>query len=133
MNTEKIKEFVNNSELSQLQKNVMVGFIDRTNQEEQKKREDRKLIEQVACEKKLSEIMLSTDEVKIYTVYGKDEWEIKYPFRSIFLSKMGVWERNVVVAPSFDVALLIYLERKYLGDNSQFAKFASKMLEIKSI
>ena len=31
-----------------------------------------------------------------------------------------------------DIAYLIGLEKKYLGDNSQFVKFACKMLEIKS-
>ena len=48
MNTEKIKEFVNNSELPQLQKNVMNGFIDRAKEEQERQREDRQLIEQVA-------------------------------------------------------------------------------------
>ena len=94
MTTEKIKELVNNSELPQLQKNVMNGFIDRAKDEQKRKREDRQLIEQVANEKKLSEVVLSTDEVKIYTVSGKDEWDIKYPFRSIYVGKKGTWERS---------------------------------------
>jgi hypothetical protein len=51
----------------------MNGFIDRAKDEQERKREDRQLIEQVANEKKLSEVILSTDEVKIYTVSGKDE------------------------------------------------------------
>ena len=71
MTTDKIKEVINNSELSQLQKNVMKGFIERAKEEQEMKREDRQLIEQVANEKKLSEVILSTDEVKIYTVSGK--------------------------------------------------------------
>ena len=130
MTTEKFKEFVNNSELPQIQKNVMNGFIDRAKDEQERKREDRQLIEQVANEKKLSEVILSTDEVKIYTVSGKDEWDIKYPFRIIYLGKKGTWERTNTVSPSFDLAFLVYLQYKHLGLNSQFVDFAMKMLEI---
>lgn len=130
MNTEKIKEFVNNSELPQLQKNVMNGFIDRAKEEQERQREDRQLIEQVANEKKLSEVILSNDEVKIYTVSGKDEWDIKYPFRSIYVGKKGTWERCSTVSPTLDLAYLVYLSHKHLGLNSQFVDFAMKMLEI---
>jgi hypothetical protein len=128
MTTEKIKELVNNSELPQLQKNVMNSFIDRAKDEQERKREDRQLIEQVANEKKLSEVILSTDEVKIYTVSGKDEWDIKYPFRSIYVGKKGTWERANTVSPNLDLAYLVYLQYKHLGLNSQFVDFAMKML-----
>jgi hypothetical protein len=131
MTTEKLKEFILNSELPQLQKNVITGFIDRAKEEQERKREDRQLIEQVANEKKLSEIILSTDEVKIYTVSGKDEWDVKYPFRSIYLNKKGAWAKTNTVSQSFDVAFLVYLQHKHLGLNSQFVEFAMKMLEIK--
>lgn len=130
MTIEKIKEFVNNSELPQLQKNVMNGFIDRAKDEQDRKQEDRQLIEQVANEKKLSEVILSTDEVKIYTVSSKDEWDIRYPFRSIYLSKKGTWERTNTVSPSLDLAFLVYLQYKHLGLNSEFADFALRMLGI---
>jgi hypothetical protein len=130
MEENKIKEFVNNSELSQLQKNAMNAFIDRAKDEQKRKREDRQLVEKVANEKKLSEVILSTDEVKIYTVTGKDGWDVKYPFRSIYLKKNGTWERTNIVSPSFDIAFLIYLQFKHLGYNSQFVNFAMKMLEI---
>lgn len=130
MNTEKIKEFVNNSELPQIQKSVINGFIDRAKEEHERKREDRQLIEQVANEKKLLEVILSTDEVKIYTVIGKDEWDIKYPFRSIYLGKKGTWKRTNIVSPNLDLAYLVYLQYKHLGLNSQFVDFAMKMLEI---
>lgn len=132
MNIEKIKEFVNNSELPQLQKNLLNGFIERAKEEQERKREDRKLIEQVANEKKLLEVILSTDEVKIYTVTGKDEWDVKYPFRSIYLGKKGTWERSNTVSPNLDLAYLVYLQYKYLGLNSQFVDFAMKMLEIQN-
>lgn len=127
---EKIKEIAINSDLPPQQKNVINGFIDRAKDEQERERYDRQLIEQVANEKKLSEVILSTDEVKIYTISGKDEWDIKYPFRSIYLSKNGTWERTNAVSPTFDLALLVYLQYKHLGANSQFVDFATKMLEI---
>lgn len=130
MGTEKIKELINNSEFSQIHKNVFNGFIDRAKDEQDRKQEDRKLIEQVANEKKLSEVILSTDEVKVYTVSGKDEWDVKYPYRSIYLSKKGTWERSNTVSPNLDLAFLIYLQYKHLGLNSQFVDFSMKMLEI---
>jgi hypothetical protein len=131
MNTDKIKELVGNSELPQIQKNMLIGFINRANEEQEKKTEDREFIEEIAKEKKISEIILSTDEVMIYTVYGKEDWDIKYPYRSIYKNSKGVWERSNTVSPSLDTAYLVYLEKKHLGLNSQFVDFALKMLEIK--
>lgn len=133
MNTEKIIELVDNSEFPQIQKNLMKGFIDRAKEEKEEKQKDRQLIEQVANEKKLAEIVLSTDEVKIYTVIVKDEWEAKYPFRSIYVDENGNWRRTHIISPTFDVAFLVYLQYKHLGDNSQFADFAMKMLGIQNI
>lgn len=130
MTTDKLKEFVASSDLPPIQKNVMIGFIERAKQDNERRREDRLLIEHVANEKKLSEIIFSTDEVKIYTVRGKDEWDIKYPYRSIYVSEKGKWERTTTVSPSLDLAYLVYLEHKHLGLNSQFVQFATKMLEI---
>ena len=131
MNTDKLKEFVSNSELPQMQKNVMIGFINRAEQKQNEISEDKNLIEKVANEKKLSEIILSTDEVKIYTVYGKEDWDVKYPYRSIYKNSEGNWRRCDTVSPNLDLAYLVYLEKKHLGLNSQFVQFATKMLEIK--
>lgn len=131
MNIDKLKELIESSELSQLQKNVMNGFIQRAKDEQERKSEDRQLIEQVANVKNLSEVVLSTYEVKIYTVSGIDEWDIKYPFRSIYLDKQGKWRRVNTVAPTLDTAFLNYLEYKHIGWNTRFADFAIKMLEIK--
>ncbi len=129
--TKKLIDHINNTELLQLQKNVLIGLIKQAEERQEKLRADRELIAKIANEKKLSEILLSNDEVKIYSVYGKDEWDVKYPVRSIFLNKKGVWERSGTVSPNFDVAFLIYLENKHLGANSKFVDFALKMLEIK--
>jgi len=130
MITEKIKELILNSTENQIQKNFMVGFISRAEEAQRIKNEDRQLIEQVANENNLSEVILSTDEVKIYTVRGKEEWDIKYPFRCIYLHESNTWKRATTVSPSLELAFLVYLEKKHLGDNSQFVDFAMKMLEI---
>lgn len=130
---EALKELVNATEWRQLQKNVMNGFIDRAKGEQDRKHEDRQLIEQVTDEKNLSEVVLSTDEVKIYTVRGKGEWDVKYPYRSIYAGKDGTWVRCNMVSPTLDVAYLVYLENKHLGANSNFTHFASKMLGIQEV
>lgn len=130
MTTDKIKELINNSEIPTIQKNRLNGFIDRAKAEQEREHQDRELIEKVANEKKLSEVVLSTDEVKIYKVSGNDEWDIKYPFRSIYLGIKGTWERTNTVSPTFDLAYLVYLQYKHLGLNSQFVDFAVKMLDI---
>lgn len=137
MNTEKLKEFINNSDSSRIQKIAMTGFITRAEESEDKNSEDRQLVIDIANEKRLSEIVLSNDEVKIYKVSPNhtnkdgDDWNIKYPYRSIFKNKNGKWERSCTVSPSLDTAYLVYLENKYLGYNSRFSEFAIKMLEIK--
>ena len=129
MDVGKIKQFIDSSELPKLQKNVMNGFIDRAKESQEKRRSDVALIEEIA-RRKLLEVILSTDELKIYTVSGKDEWDIKYPFRSIYINKKGEWDNVTTVSPTLDLAFLTYLQYKHLGLNSEFANFAMKMLEI---
>lgn len=128
---EKLKHLISNSDLSELQKLSLIGFVERAKEDNKKSQEDRQLIEQVANVKNLSEVVLSTDEVKIYTVRGKDEWDIESPYRSIFLDKKGTWSRSCTVSPTFDIAFLVYLQNKYIGENSDFVDFAMKMLDIK--
>lgn len=130
--TEKIIELIKNCDEDSLQKNMMISFIDRANNDNDLKSADRLLIEETGV-KNLNKVVLSTDEVKIFTVISNnnDEWDTKYPYRSIFLNKNGVWLRNYTVSPSLDLAYLSYLEKKHLGDNKQFVDFAIKMLEIK--
>lgn len=133
MNTEKLKELITNSDSSQAHKNIMIGFIDKAKENESLRREDRKLIEEVGSVKHLDEVILSNDDVKIYTVRpkGVEDWDTKYPYRSISKDKEGKWRRNATVSPTLDLAYLVYLENKYLGLNSQFSDFAIKMLGIK--
>jgi hypothetical protein len=130
MIADKIKELVSNSEFSQTQKIGMIGFVERAAEYEIRKGEDRKLIREIFLQDNLSEVVFSTDEVKIYKVIGKGEWEIKYPFRSIYVNKKGEWERISIVSPTLDMAYLVYLQHKHIGLNSQFAEFATKMLGI---
>lgn len=131
MNTERLIRLIEADEYNnQLQKNILKGFVLRAEQNETERRKDRELIEEVANIKNLSEVVLSTEDLKIYTVYGKDEWDIKYPYRAIFLEN-NKWLRTNTVSPSLDVAFLVYLEKKYLGSNSQFTDFTLKMLDIK--
>lgn len=131
MNTEKIQELITNSDLPQIKKQVSIGFISRAEKAYEKSVADKDLIIKIGNVNTYFETILSTDEVKIYKVSGKDEWDIKYPFRSIYLDKNGNWKRVATVAPTLDTAFIAYLENKYLGENSGFSDFALKMLEIK--
>lgn len=128
----KLKELVENSqELNPMQRNHILGFISRAEEMETKYQYDRDLVEAIAKERKPFEVVLSNERVKIYKVTGKDEWDTKYPFRSILCNEKGVWEKCSTVSPTFDLAFLTYLEKRHIGLNSQFVEFAAKMLEIK--
>jgi len=130
---EKIVELIENSDLPQLQKNVSVGFVIRLSEKQRLEKEDRELIRETSYgnDKLSADILLSTDEVKIYTITGKDEWDIKYPVRFIYKDNDGMWISCYTVFATLDLALIGYLEHKYLGSNSRFSEFAIKMLEIK--
>jgi len=130
MKTEKIKSIIENSDMVKMQKNIAIGFITRAEMREKENSEDRLLIEQVSREKHISEVLYTTDKVKIYSVNGKNEWGIKYPIRSIFLNKKDTWERSCTVSPDFDTAFLCYLEKRHIGDNTDFTFFALRMLGI---
>ena len=121
--------FIEQAEMPQAQKRVLSLVAKRAVSYEDKRMEDRELVEKVAREKNLSEVVFSTDDVKIYKVYTLDEWDNKYPYRVIYLYE-GKWHVINKVAQTFDVAFLIYLGHKHLGRNSQFATFAHKMLGI---
>ena len=129
-NTEKLNSLVENSDLNRLQKTVTLGFIHRSLEKDDKESKDRELIREVGKCKNLSEVILSTDEVKIYSVsHNGDEWDSKYPFRCIY-KKDDKWLRIPVVSPTFEVAFLNYMETKHIGGNSDFTSFACKMLDI---
>lgn len=133
MNIQKLEELIENSDFNRISKNILIGFIDRANQEQKQRAEDRKLIEAISGVKNLSDVIFSNEDVKIYTVSqnSKDTWDKIYPFRSIFKNDKGDWQRTNTVSPTLDVAYLVYLQNKQLGINSQFVDFAVKMLDIK--
>ena|SRR5690349_1695956 len=132
MNTTKLEELIDNSDLNQLQKDITRGFISRAKEYEYNYSKDRELIEKIYSNKIYFTIVISTEEVKIFQLLNpKDKWDIKYPFRSIYLDKDNNWRRVVKVSPSVDAAYLCYLENKYLNSGSGFADFALKMLEMR--
>lgn len=130
MRTEKLNELVEKSDLNQIHKNIMKGFIQRAEEWQTERTDERALIELIANEKRLDEVVVSTPEFKIYTVAKGNPWDEKFPYRVIFLDESGKWVSLHTVSPSVDSALLVYLEYKYAGPNSQFALFAHKMLDM---
>lgn len=131
---DKLHELIDNSDLGGLQKNIHKGFVIRAIEKEDNERKDRELIEKhaIISNGKGFEVVVSAPDFKIYCIHGKDEWDVKYPYRSIYLDEKQNWNRSNTVSPTLDVAILVYLGHKYLGDNNQFADFAIRMLEIKT-
>jgi hypothetical protein len=69
-------------------------------------------------------------EVKEIGNYGKNKID-SIETESYFKPILNGVELNVI-AETHDIALLLGLERKYCGLNNQFARFACRMLCIKS-
>ena len=126
---EKIKQLIEESNHTSLVKTLANKYIDGLEEMLSTRSLNRELVETVAREKHLLDILYASDEVIFYTVYGNDEWSIKYPVRSIYKNDKGNWERCATVAPTMDTAYLVYLENKQ--DARGFADFALKMLDIK--
>jgi hypothetical protein len=132
MKTDKLEELIDGSDLNQMQKNITKGFILRAKEDLEEVGKDRKLIEETYSKDMYFDIILSTEEVKIFKIKNsKNKWDVKYPYRSIFLKDKGKWERVSTVSPSLDIAFLNYLGLKYDGYSTRFADFAMRMLEIK--
>ena len=124
-----IKQLIEESNHTSLVKTLANKYIDGLEEMLSTRSLNRELVETVAREKHLLDILYASDEVMFYTVYGNDEWSIKYPVRSIYKNDKGNWERCATVAPTMDTAYLVYLENKQ--DARGFADFALKMLDIK--
>ena len=127
--SENIKQVIEESDSNTLFKTLANRYIDNTEYILSIERKNRELVETVAREKHLLDILYASDEVIFYTVYGNDEWSIKYPVRSIYKNDKDNWERCATVAPTMDTAYLVYLEDKQKARG--FADFALKMLDIK--
>ena len=126
---ENIKQLIEESDSNALFKKVANRYIDGAENIFSIERKNRELVETVAREKQILDILYASDEVIFYTVYGSDEWSVKYPVRSIYKNNKDNWERCATVAPTMDTAYLVYLENKQ--DARGFADFALKMLDIK--
>ena len=124
-----IKQVIEESNHTSLIKTLANKYIDGLEEMLSTRSLNRELVETVAREKHLLDILYASDEVIFYTVYGNDEWSIKYPVRSIYKNDKGNWERCATVAPTMDTAYLVYLEDKQKARG--FADFALKMLDIK--
>lgn len=132
MNTDKINQLIEDSDMNQMHKTIHKGFISRAKENEDKRSEVRDLIEKVYDKCTLESIPIMTDELIVFKIIGRkdDKWDTKYPYRGIFF-KDNKWNRIHTVCTSIDEVLLTYLGEKYLGGNSQFVDFAMKMLNIK--
>jgi len=132
MNTERLEQLIDGSDMNQMQKNISKGFISRAKENEDKRSEVRDLIEKIYSKCTLESIPIIADEFIVFKIIGKkdDEWDTKYPYRGIFF-KDNKWNRIHTVCTSVDEVLLTYLGEKYLGGNSQFADFTMKMLNMK--
>lgn len=130
MRAEKLNDLIENSDWAPIQKTVFKGFVSRCEEDHKKELEVKELIKKVSCQENISEVILSTDDVKIYTITGNKDWDKKYPYRVIYF-RDGKWHRCSTVSPNLDIAYLVYLKYKHLGGNSQFVEFVAKMLEIK--
>ena len=124
-----IKQLIEESNHTSLVKTLANKYIDGLEEMLSTRSLNRELVETVAREKHLLDILYASDEVMFYTVYGNDEWSIKYPVRSIYKNDKGNWERCATVAPTMDTAYLVYLENKQ--DVRGFTDFALKVLDIK--
>ena len=134
MNTDKISQLIEDSDMNQMQKNSHLGFIFRAKENEEKRTEVRDLIEKVYGKHTLESIPIITDDFIVFKVIGRkdDDWDVRYPYRGIFF-KNDKWKRIHTVCSSVDEFLLTYLGEKYIGGNSSFADFAMKMLEMNKI
>ena len=128
METEKLVELLVKSDLPKMQKSVYSGFIQRAADSETKRQDDKLLIKQLARIDNVSEILLSNEQLIIYTVTSKNEWDRKYPYRFIYVDNRGVWRNSSIVSPNLDILLLVYLQEKHNSNSFQY--FAAKMLGI---
>jgi hypothetical protein len=128
---EKLKQLIENSNLSKIERIKMTAFITKAAIEQESETETINLIGYVS-EEKADCVLLKTEDFIIYSKRNDRSLENEYPIRSIYKDALGVWRRNPNVSDNFDKAMLKCLEMKHLGYNSQFAEFACKMLGVEN-
>ena len=74
----KIEDLIGNSDLTVLNKNLLSNFVFRAKEEEQERIKVINLIEVIARVKHLEGVAIATEEIIIYKILGKDDWDIKY-------------------------------------------------------
>lgn len=133
MNIQTIIDLVHGSSLIQFRKNKWIKFLQDAAAKYEQHQENIKLIEGLDKYETVKEIILSKEDVIIYTVVEKadDDWNIKNPFRCVYINSYGTWTRCDRVCDSFDSMYMHYLQYKHVGANSDFAYLVMKMLDIK--
>lgn len=132
LNIEPIITLIEESFLPKVQKNIWKGFIIRVKNDELERQEAISKIETVGQDKHVTEIVLLTDEVIIYKVAPRNEFDRDAPFRVVYKNEREKWTSTHIASPTFEVAFLSYLGDKYDGANSQFVYYAQKMLSLKT-
>ena len=128
---ENILKLIEESDDSQFFKMRMKSFVDKANDEIKKHDDDIELIKSVGYVREMFEIVLNSDEFKIYKIINsRHETDKKYPYRLIYLDDKKQWRNCNTASESIDFSLLLYLEYKYTGMNSQFSEFATRMLKM---
>lgn len=129
-NIEILKELVEATNLANIRKGMIQGFIERSEEAELERRTTKELIEKTMFSKKHTfDVLVSTDSIIVYKIVnGQDEWDIKYPYRSLYKDSKDRWVQCHVVSFSLETALLVALEHKF--EAREFSHFAIKMLDI---
>ena len=89
----KIEDLIDNSDLTVLNKNLLSNFVFRAKEEEQERIKVRNLIEVIARVKHLEGVAIATEEIIIYKILGKDDWDIKYVLQNTDIYKIISFER----------------------------------------
>lgn len=133
MNIQTIIDLVHGSSLIQFRKNKWIKFLQDAAAKHEQQQENIKLIEGLDKYETVKEIMLVNEDVIIYTVVEKkdDDWNIRNPFRCIYITSYGTWTRCDTACNSFDSMYMHYLQYMHVGANSDFAYLVMKMLDIK--
>jgi len=74
----------------------------------------------------IEDIIVDLEDVKIFKVANKSYEENPYSF---IIKVNDEWRGGNQYGVTFDEVLLLYLQVKHIGYNSDFANFAKKMLE----
>jgi len=130
MNTKIFKDLIESSEYPAFIKKRANNWLDNAEKLTNDLHDLILILEQLT-RRKVEEIIIKCDEFIIFSIRDKNEFDKEYPYRVVY-KKSNKWVNSSFVSESVDIALLTYLSQKYLGGNSQFALFASRMLGIET-